>query len=107
MLFFRAVRGYTESKPQKSEGVIVHETFFEREPSRVSSLNTGCFLWITWCDHRLSHQSCKRRKYLSSDLDRAYLRHFVQSEYHCLARVQAGADREAMDDDASGDGLPD
>jgi hypothetical protein len=43
MLFFRAVRGYTESKPQKSEGVIVHETFFEREPSRVSSLGSGSF----------------------------------------------------------------
>src|SRR5215471_18062236 len=89
------------------KGVIVHETFFEREPSRDSSLNTGGVLWITGCAHRLSPQSCSRRKNLATALDRARLRHFVQSESHGLANVHAGADREAMDDDAAGDGLPD
>src|SRR5215471_7946113 len=89
------------------KGVIVHETFFEREPSRVSSLNTGGVLWITGCAHRLSPQSCSRRNNLAAALDRARLRHVVQSEYHGLANVHAGAVRKAMDDDAAGDGLPD
>jgi Pentapeptide repeats (8 copies) len=40
----------------------LHETFFEREPSRVSSLDTGGVLWITRGAYRLSPQSCQRRK---------------------------------------------
>src|SRR5262245_50015792 len=89
------------------EGVIVHETLFEPEADRVSSRNTGGVLWITWRAHRLSPQSCQRRKNLATALDGAHLRPVVLPESHGLARVSAGADRAAMDDDASGDGLPD
>src|SRR5215831_999070 len=89
------------------KGVILHEAFFEHESNRVSSLDPGSVLWITGCAHRLSPQSCQRRKNLATALDRAHLRHVVQPESHCLARVHPGADRETMDDDAAGDGLPD
>src|SRR6266567_3385826 len=62
------------------EGVIVHETFFEHESNRVSSLDAGGVLRSFWRDHRLAHQSYQWRPYLADDLDGACLRDVVQFE---------------------------
>ena len=76
----------------------MHETFFEHEPSRVSSLDPGGVLWITWGAHRLAPQSCQWRKNLATALDRCigYLEYPFKSKQgkSCLENLSRHRDTE-------------